>query len=104
MNFDMSYIIGALVCIGCAYVLGKSYNNGKGHLHSACKCIKLGLAIIAFFGAILLGNLAFGNDIGESLLEIFNNLFCSFLGVVFAFIWKNDLFSIKKAKPINEDE
>ena len=103
MDIHVIYFIGAAISLLIAWRLMKYYNNGRGIMHSVPKCIALFIAIVLFLGFIILINLGCKHGLEESLLEIFNNLTCTFLGIAFAFTYKNRLFSIKKPRPFNED-
>ena len=103
MDWHTICFIGATISLLIAWGLMKYYNNGRGIMHSVSKCIALFIAIVLFIGFIILINLGCKHGLEESFLEIFNNLTCTFLGVVFAFIYKNRLFSIKKPRPINDE-
>ena len=103
MDWHTICFIGAAISLLIAWGLMKYYNNGKGNMHSASKCFTLLLAIILFICTIVLTNLGCKCTLTESLLDLFNNLTCTFLGVVLAFIYENRLLSIKKPKPFNEN-
>lgn len=97
------YIIAAITLFLLAYILFRYYNNGMGIRHSFCKVCALCFAVLTTISGIVLVNLSFKHTWSECFIEIFNNLTCTFLGVVIAFIFKNNLLNIKKAKPFNED-
>ncbi len=61
-------------------------------MRSSRKVMALILAISFLAGFIIVVNIAFGKEWGDALLEIFNNLSCTFLGVVIAFFVKRNAF------------
>ena len=103
MDIHIKYLIGTIACIVFAVLLVMYYNNGKGIMHSAKKCLALASSVVFFLGGIFLGNLSASHTWQESLLEVFNNLTCALLVSAIAFIFKKNLLSIKKPEPFNED-
>lgn len=103
MNIYIIYFIGAIACFLLSFLIVKYYNNGKGNMHSFLKVTALIVAIVFFAGAIFLVNLSAEHYWKECLLDVFNNLTCALLGAGLAFIFKNNLLSIKKTHPFNED-
>ena len=101
--YILIYIISAITLFSLAYILFRYYNNGRGIMHSFRKVSALCLAVLFTISGIVFVNLSFKHTWTECFIEIFNNLTCTFLGVVIAFIFKNKLLNIKKAKPFNED-
>lgn len=103
MNIYIIYFFGAVVCFLLSIRIVKYYNNGKGCMHSIPKIIALIFTVLFFIGGMFLVNLSAKHCWTECLLDIFNNITCAFLGALIAFIYKNDLLSIKKSHPFNED-
>lgn len=103
MNIFIKYFIGATFCFLASFLLVKYYNNGKGNMHSAIKVIALVIAILFFFTGMFLVNLSAEHYWIECLIDVFNNLTCALLGAGLAFVFKNNLLSIKKPHPFNED-
>ena len=60
-------------------------------MHSFIKRLSLAFALLLFVSAIVFVNLAFAKSMKDSLLDIFNNVFCTFVGVFAVFDYKNNL-------------
>lgn len=103
MNIYIIYLIGAGASLLLSYLLAKYYNNGKGNMHSAKKVIALISTVLLFIAGMFLANLSAKHYWTECLLDVFNNLTCALLGAGLVFIYQNDLVSIKKSHPFNED-
>lgn len=103
MNIYIIYFIGAMVCLFLSFLIIKYYNNGKGSIHSYLKVIAIIVAILFFACGIFLVNLSAEHYWKVCLLDLFDNLSCTFLGVLLAFIYKNNLLRIEKPHSANED-
>lgn len=70
-----------MVCFFLSFLIIKYYNNGKGSIHSYLKVIAIIVAILFFACGIFLVNLSAEHYWKDCLLDIFDNLSCTFLGV-----------------------
>ncbi len=85
------FILALVLLISCI-LCWNYYNDGGQPMRSSRKVMALILAISFLAGFIIVVNIAFGKEWGDALLEIFNNLSCTFLGVVIAFFVKRNAF------------
>lgn len=86
------YLLASLLAFLFSIFLWRYYNNGGRPMHSFIKRLSLAFALLLFVSAIVFVNLAFAKNMKDSLLDIFNNVFCTFVGVFAVFAYKNNLF------------
>ena len=87
-----SYLLKALVAFLFSICLWRYYNNGGRPMRSLIKRLSLACTLLSFATAIVFVNLAFDKSLNDSILDIFNNIFCTFVGVFVVFAYKNRLF------------
>ena len=94
MSFTWFFV--ALVLLTLCILFWLHYNDGRKPMLSRGKVITLIMTIFFLAAFILAINIALCKGVKDSILEVFNNLSCTFLGVVIAFFIKRDAFRPKK--------